>query len=506
MKKKTINTFDFPLKDFFVKTFKDKVFLVGGTIRDYFLYGQIGMNRDIDLVVTEHSYEDIEKKLKEHGKTNTVGKSFAVVKFTKDGNTFDISVPRKDVKKSADSHSHKNFTIECGAHISLDEDLGRRDFTCNSIAARLSDNEIFDPFNGTRAIGDKMIYMTWPETFFDDPLRILRGARFASVHNFSVDPGIYENSKDVPLDELSKERVCEELFRLLSESERPSAGLAEYWRMSVLEKLFPELYALSLTIQDAVFHPETDEFGHHTVWAHSLITVDIAKELSRRFKLDEERTLALLLAALLHDVGKPSTTRWEFKRGRMTVTSILHDVRGVDIADKFLTGLKIETRRHFPLRKTVLNLVKNHHRVFELFRNRDKIGFKAISRLVKDLEDQDFLLLLLDVADRRSREPNPLSLSGTDEILQWYLKKKEEFNIDRNTIKPIIMGRHLIKEGITPGKQMGDYLSILYDRQLDGQFKTLADGLEIFRRLRDEEKHEEKHSQEEINGTTGNRK
>lgn len=490
---KTIESFEFPLKDFFIDVFKEKVFLVGGTIRDYILYGQIDSNRDIDLVVIDHTYEEIEEKLKPYGKTNTVGKSFAVVKFTRQGETkqgetniFDISVPRKDVRRSTNSYSHKNFIIESGPHISLKEDLGRRDFTCNSIALRLSDNTIYDPFNGMEAIAEKKIMMTGPETFFDDPLRLLRGARFASVHGFSIDPEIYENAKDVSLDELSKERVTEELLRLLLESQRPSRGLTEYWRLTVLEKLFPALYTLSLTIQDSEFHPETDEFGHHTVWAHTLIAVDIAKKISKPFNLDEEHTLALLLAALLHDIGKGVTTKWEFKRGRMTITSMLHDSRGVEMAGDFLSDLKIETRKNFPLKETVLNLVKYHHRIFDLYRNREKIGFKAISRLVKDLEEHDLLLLLLDFADRQSREPNPLRFADpeVDEIIKWYIRQKEEFNITEETIQPIVMGRHLMSEGIPPGKQMGIYLKELYERQLDGEFNTLEEGLEIFRRMR----------------------
>ena len=124
--------------------------------------------------------------------------------------------------------------------------------------------------------------MTGPESFFDDPLRILRAARFASVHRFAVDPEIYRKSKEVVLAELSVERVVDELFRLLLESERPSRGLDEYVKLSVLEKLYPELYPLTLTIQDSRFHPEKDDQDHHTVWAHTLIAVDICPETEPR--------------------------------------------------------------------------------------------------------------------------------------------------------------------------------------------------------------------------------
>ena len=111
LRETTFNRFDFPLRDFFIDVFKEKIFVVGGTIRDYLLYRGINQHRDIDLIVIDHTYKEIEKKLKPFGKTNTVGRSFAVVKFSKDGLTFDISVPRKEKKRDRDSHSHKNFIV-----------------------------------------------------------------------------------------------------------------------------------------------------------------------------------------------------------------------------------------------------------------------------------------------------------------------------------------------------------------------------------------------------------
>lgn len=474
---------NFPLKDFFVEIFGEKIFLVGGTIRDYLLYGKINFSRDIDLVVIDMSYEEIEKKLKDHGKTNTVGKSFAVVKFTKNKQSFDISVPRKDTKKESNSHSHKNFLVESGAHITLREDLERRDFTCNAVALRLVDDEVFDPFKGIEAINGKKLVMTGPDTFFDDPLRILRCARFSSVHHFSVERSIYSNSKKVILSGLSMERIQEELIRLLMESEKPSVGLQEYFKLSILEKIFPELCLLTQTIQDSIFHPEKDEFGHHTVWIHTLQAVDVSKKLAEQFKLDGENTLALLFSSLLHDIGKSITTRWEYKRNRMTITSLLHDSKGVDLANKFLVKLKVETRNNFPLRKVVLNLIKNHHRLYELYKNRDKIGFKAISRIVKDLEGHDFLLVLLDFADRQSRKVNPLKFKGLDSVSKWYLQIKEELNVSKDTVQPLIMGKDLMARGVPAGKKMGEILNKLYELQLDGKFKTKKEGLKLFKDL-----------------------
>ncbi len=273
---------EFPLKDFFVSLFADQIFVVGGTVRDFLLYKQVTANQDVDLLVCGRGYDEIAAKLKAHGKTDTVGKSFAVLKFTRAGKTFDIAIPRRDQKKDGLSHGHKNFRIEAGPQVTLEEDLNRRDFTCNSIAVRLQDGAVIDPHEGLKAIVEKRIVMTSPASFSDDPLRILRAARFASTHDFAIDKAIYVKAKKVPLAELSAERVADELFRLLLESPLPSAGLQEYFRLTVLEKLFPELAALALTIQDVYFHPEQDEQGHHSVWAHTLITVDIVKKLTSR--------------------------------------------------------------------------------------------------------------------------------------------------------------------------------------------------------------------------------
>ena len=471
----------FPEKDFFVSVFRDDVYVVGGTVRDHVLYKKAAPAQDIDLLVTGMGYDEIAARLQEFGKTDTVGKSFAVIKFARQGKTFDIAVPRRDRKKDGAAHGHKNFLVQSGPGVTLEEDLGRRDFTCNSIAVRLSDGLVVDPHQGLQAIADRRLAMTSPASFSDDPLRVLRAARFAAVHGFIVDKAIYAKAKKVPLSELSAERVADELCRLLLESPRPAAGLQEYFRLTVLQKLFPELATLALTIQDAHFHPEKDEQGHHSVWAHTLLTVDIVKKLAGQYGLDTERALALLLAALLHDCGKAETTAWEFKRGRMTVTSAFHDSQGSRLATGVLDRLRIDSRQNFPLKKVVLKLVQQHHRIFELYRNREEITFKAIARAVKDMDGEDLLLLLLDFADRRSREARPLAFRKLDGIALWFVAKKEEYAISRDTIQPLIQGRDLIALGIPPGRQMGEHLKKLYDLQLDGAFHNREQGLELFK-------------------------
>ncbi len=351
---------------------------------------------------------------------------------------------------------------------------------------RLSDDKIFDPFKGREAIDKKQIVMTGPGSFADDPLRLLRAARFSSVLGFEIDKEIYRTARDVDLSELSSERITEELFRMLLESDSPSKGLQEYFRLTILEKLYPDIYKMVLTIQDSEFHPEKDEFGHHTVFIHMLIALDIGKKISKIKGLNSEKELTLLLAVILHDIGKPVTTKWEYKRGRMTVTSVKHDSIGVGMAESLFDELKIETRMKFPLKNVVLKLIKNHHRVYDLYSNREDTGFKAFSRLLRDMDGYDDLLILLDFADRQSREPEPFDFKDYDEISGWYYRRKEELKISEETIKPIIQGRDLIKLGINPGVEMGDYLNRLYELQLDGVFSSYEEGIAQFNMIRED--------------------
>ncbi len=476
----------FPQINFFTGLFGDDVYLVGGAVRDFLIYGNIDKNKDVDLMVSGYEYSELEDILNEHGKINTVGKSFAVIKFTKDGQIFDISVPRRDSKKDSDSRSHKNFVVESGRKISLGEDLGRRDFTCNSIALRLSDGKVFDPFNGVEAIKRKVIAMTGPESFSDDPLRLLRAARFSSVLGFKIEEAIYKTAKNVILDELSPERVTEELFRVLLESDLPSKGILEYFKLTILEKLYPDIYNMTLTIQDSEFHPEKDEFGHHTVFVHMLIALDIGKKIAGIKKLGEEEELALLLGIIMHDIGKPLTTKWEYKRGRMTVTSVKHDTLGTDLGESILDKFKIETRNKFPLRSIILKLIKNHHRIYNLYSNQSETGFRAFSRLLRDMDGMDDLLVFLDFADRQSREKEPLRFNDLDEISEWYYHRKEELRITEETIKPIVQGRDLIGMGVEPGKEMGKILKKLFELQLDGSFSTLNDGIKYFKEIKED--------------------
>ncbi len=469
---------DFRENNFFIGHFGEDVYAVGGYVRDV-IRGD--PSEDVDILIMHHTTDEIIKKLKPYGHVDIVGKSFGVIKFTVEGKTYDIALPRKDRPKQAKIRKHKDFIISADPDLPLEKDLARRDFRCNSIAVRLSDGNIFDPHHGQKDIHAKVLKLTNPQAFPEDPLRVLRAARFASILGFSVDPTMYEIAKDIDLRGISVERIKEELYKIMLLSPRPSLGLDELFKLNALRQLFPELYRLTLCIQDSAFHPEKDLFGHHTVWAHTLISIDQAKRLSARFQLDRQKSLALLLAALFHDVGKPDATQWEFKKGRMVITSNGHDIASAKISRKILGRLKIFSWNGCNMRKIIPSLIRCHHRTSELWQNRDVVTKKAFIRLAADVDGEIELLVYLDAADRAGRKKKPIQ--GLDREGRWMLKKFEELNVSRETIQPLIMGRDLIKMGVAPGPAMGSYLKELYQMQLDNEFETRESGLRMAKEL-----------------------
>jgi len=466
---------DFSHKKFFVDHFGENIYAVGGYVRDKLL-GIKNSDGMVDLIITHNPAEKIIKTLKKFGKVNLVGKSFGVIKFSIDNNIYDIALPRKDFPKSKEKRGHKDFIIEADPEIPLKQDLKRRDFRCNSMVLRLSDDKLIDYFNGIKDIKEKILKLTNPQAFPDDPLRVMRAARFASTLSFEVDPNIYEISKQIHLTGLSVERINEELFKILLDSPRPSVGLREMFRLDALRQLFPDLYQLTLSIQDSYFHPEKDNYGHHTVWIHTIITVDQTKRLAEIQGIKGPQRLALLLAALFHDIGKPETAQWEYKKGRMVITNNRHDTKGEKKTKKILDQYKIHSKNGYDLRKNVLRLIRCHHRASELWQNRDVITKKAFNRLAADVNGEIELLVVLDAADRAGRDETPIK--SLDRQGKWLLNKFEELHVSSESIKPLIMGRDLLKLGVKPGPKMGKILKKLYQLQIDDEFRTKKQGIE----------------------------
>jgi tRNA nucleotidyltransferase (CCA-adding enzyme) len=463
---------EFRDKGLFVRLFGRNVYAVGGFVRDLVMDKP---SAEVDILVTGFPLDEIIRRIKPHGRVDLVGRSFGIIKFTVRKKTYDVALPRTDSAADQPARRHRDFLITADPALPIEKDLERRDFRCNSMALRLADGALIDPFGGREDVEARRIRLTNRRAFPEDPLRVLRVARFSSVLGFAVDPEIYDIAKEIDLRGLSVERINEEMFKILLLSKCPSVGLEELFKLGALKQLFPELYRLTLSIQDSLFHPEKDDFGHHSVWHHTRLTADQATAIAGFAGLGREKKLCLLLAALYHDAGKPATAHWEYKRGRMAITNNGHDLASERIVRKVLGRFRIFSWNGYNLRKMVPLLIRSHHRLSELWLNRESVTKKAFNRLAAETQGEIELLVYLDAADRAGRKER--LVKSLDRQGKWLLRRFEELNVSGETIKPLILGRDLIRLGVPPGPAMGKILKRLYGMQLDNSFETKAQGV-----------------------------
>jgi poly(A) polymerase len=298
--------------------------LVGGSVRDVFLGRRPG---DLDLTTDATPERVLELIAGWADQVWTIGIGFGTVGLRKGSDTFEITTYRSEHYE----RGSRKPEVQYGT--SLHDDLSRRDFTVNAMAARLPGYELVDPFGGLADLKARLLRTpASPQESFDaDPLRILRGARFTAQLGFAISPEVRAAMTELAprLAIVSAERVGSELAKLLLAPRPggPSAGIALLVESGVADQVLPEIANLQL---------ETDEhFRHKDVYQHSLTVLDQAIGLERRYGLEQD--LVLRLAALLHDIGKPGT-RSRLPDGRVAFHH--HEVVGAKMARRLLQRLR----------------------------------------------------------------------------------------------------------------------------------------------------------------------
>jgi poly(A) polymerase len=417
--------------------------LVGGPVRDAFLGGVPG---DLDLTTDATPEQVLAITRRWADRTWTIGIEFGTVGLRKNDAIFEITTYRSE---AYDRRSRKP-DVKYGT--SLVDDLQRRDFTINAMAARLPSYELVDPFGGLEALRDKVIRTPGrPEdSFDDDPLRILRAARFAARLNFAVadDVKTAMEAQAPRLSIVSAERISDELTKLMVAAD-PAYGLDLLVETGVATQVLPELPALRM---------EVDEHHRHKdVYAHSLTVLRQAVELEPRYGL--ERDLVLRLAAILHDIGKPRT-RSLLPGGKVAFHH--HEVVGAKMARKRLTDLR------FPK-----DVVADVSRLIELHLRFHGYGDgewtdSAVRRYVTDagpLLARLHALTRADCTTRNARKAARLAAAydGLEDRI-GELRKQEEID----AIRPELDGNEIMDLlGLPPGPLVGRARKFVLDLRME---------------------------------------
>ncbi len=201
-----------------------KVIIVGGYVRDSLLKID---SKDIDIEVYGiSSFKQLENILQEFGDVNIVGKSFGVCKLQFAGFDLDFSLPRSDNKTGL---GHRGFEVEVNPNLDFKTAASRRDFTINAIGYDVKEKKLLDPFNGLKDLETKILRYINKNSFREDPLRVLRAVQFCARFNLKMNPDLYSTCRDMvkenQLNELTSERIFEEIKKLLLKSSKPSVGL-----------------------------------------------------------------------------------------------------------------------------------------------------------------------------------------------------------------------------------------------------------------------------------------
>ena len=425
-----------------------EIALVGGCVRDALLDRfNPGLDSDLDFTTSARP-DEIEQCLTGWADAHwDVGRDFGTIGARVGARRLEITTYRSD---SYDPGSRKPG-VTFGD--SLRGDLGRRDFTVNAMALRLPAQEFVDPFGGLGDLAEGVLRTPGaPETSFsDDPLRMMRAARFLAQLGFTVAPEVVRamHSLAARIDIVSAERVRVELVKLV-EAPYPRLGLMLFVETGLADRVLPELPALRL---------ERDEHHRHKdVYEHTLTVLDQAVALEPRI-LGSEPDFVTRFAALLHDIGKPRTRRFAADG---SVTFHHHDVVGAKLTKKRMAALR------FPRDETaaVARLVELHLR-FHGYGSGEWTD-SAVRRYVRDagpLLERLHVLTRADCTTRNTQKAEQLRRSYDDlEKRIGRLAAEEELA----AIRPDLDGQQIMATlGISPGPAVGDAYRFLLERRLD---------------------------------------
>ena len=419
-----------------------QAYLVGGAVRDALMCNDV---KDLDVEVFGLSEENLVDILVQVGfAVELVGKSFGVFTARSCGISYDFSLPRREEKTGP---GHRDFQIVPDPTMTIAEAAIRRDFTINALAVRIMTGEVIDTVGGVEDISHGILRPT--STFFDqDPLRVLRGMQFAARFNMSGTVNFFGVAYRLMPEyhTISRERVWME-WQKWAAARYPTRGLAILVQTGWVN-LYPQLTAMfNVEHRGNDYHRDGETVWNHTVEACARLADNLA---TRNISRDD--WVVLMLAMLCHDMGKPATN----VAGRFHG----HDEVGAEQAEQFLVSIGCPPG----IIASVVALVRNHmvHDINTL---------SAVRRLAHRLGTAATVGMMALIVESDIE-------NGSAEVL---MRLADELGVVNAAPAPLVMGRHLIAEGVSPGREMGRQLHELFEAQLDGAFETVEDGVRYWR-------------------------
>ena len=425
-------------------------YLVGGYVRDIFLDQP---SDDIDCVVVGSGIKIATELKKRLGRKAylSVFKNFgtAQVKIISSGNRPPVEIEFVGARRESYQRDSRKPIVEDGT---LEDDQNRRDFTINAMAICLNKDrfgELVDPFGGLDDLWDGIIRTPLdPDiTFSDDPLRMLRCIRFATRFNFFIEDETFQalerNTERLKI--ISKERISEELNKILM-TKTPSRGFVDLQRSGLLEYILPELAAM-----DSV--EERNGKKHKNNFYHTLEVLDnVAKA---------DAPLWLRWAALLHDIGKPKSKRWDNIAGW---TFHSHNFIGARMVPGIFNRLKLPQDAKM---KYVQKLVELHMRPINIAD--DEVTDSAVRRLINDAgDDIDDLMILCEADITSKNEVRKAKFRDNYQLVREKIADLKERDFKR-LLQPVIDGNEIMEMfNLKPSKEVGILKAYLKDAVLDG--------------------------------------